>query len=109
MAKSSYDIIKNIMMTEKCTLLKDGGAKAAGSTKNQYVFRVCKCANKLEIAAAVEEIYGVTVKSVNVMNYQGKLKRMGRSPKMGRRASWKKAVVSLSEGTIGEAQDIKGA
>ena len=46
--KSSYDIIKHIMMTEKCTLLK--GA-------NQYSFKVCSCATKTEIAAAVEDIY----------------------------------------------------
>lgn len=100
MAKSAYDIIKNIMMTEKCNLLMQGGAKAAGSTKNQFVFKVCTCANKQEIASAVEEIYGVKVKSVNIMNYTGKLKRIGRSPKAGRRSSWKKAVVALSEGTI---------
>ena len=61
--KSSYDIIKHIMMTEKCTLLK--GA-------NQYSFKVCSCATKTEIAAAVEDIYeGVKVKSVNIMNYTG--------------------------------------
>ena len=37
---------------------------------------------------------------MNVMNYQGKAKRAGRSMKMGRRPDWKKAVVTLSEGTI---------
>ena len=81
--KSSYDIIKHIMMTEKCTLLK--GA-------NQYSFKVCSCATKTEIAAAVE--------SVNIMNYTGKLKRVGRNPVRGRRSNWKKAIVTLAEGTI---------
>ena len=51
-------------------------------------------------ADAVEEIYGVKVKSVNMLNYKGKPKRSGRSPLPGRRANWKKAVVSLAEGSI---------
>ena len=54
----------------------------------------------VEIADAVEKIYGVKVESVNLMNYAGKPKRAGRSPVVGRRANWKKAVVTLSEGEI---------
>ncbi len=92
MIKSSpYDIVKNIMMTEKATILKE---------KNQYAFKVAPKATKLEVADAVEEIYGVKVKSVNMLNYKGKPKRSGRSPIPGRRANWKKAVVSLAEGSI---------
>ena len=92
MIKSSpYDIVKNIMMTEKATILKE---------KNQYAFQVAPKATKLEVADAVEEIYGVKVKSVNMLNYKGKPKRSGRSPLPGRRANWKKAVVSLAEGSI---------
>ncbi len=92
MIKSSpYDIVKNIMMTEKATILKE---------KNQYAFKVASKATKLEVADAVEEIYGVKVKSVNMLNYKGKPKRSGRSPLPGRRADWKKAVVSLAEGSI---------
>lgn len=92
MIKSSpYDIVKNIMMTEKATVLKE---------QNQYAFKVASKATKLEVAAAVEEIYGVKVKSVNMLNYKGKSKRSGRSPIPGRRADWKKAVVSLAEGSI---------
>ncbi len=92
MIKSSpYDIVKNIMMTEKATILKE---------KNQYAFKVAPKATKLEVADAVEEIYGVKVKSVNMLNYKGKPKRSGRSPLPGRRADWKKAVVSLAEGSI---------
>ncbi len=92
MIKSSpYDIVKNIMMTEKATILKE---------KNQYAFKVAPKATKLEVADAVEEIYGVKVKSVNMLNYKGKPKRSGRSPLPGRRANWKKAVVSLAEGSI---------
>ena len=92
MIKSSpYDIVKNIIMTEKATILKE---------KNQYAFKVAPKATKLEVADAVEEIYGVKVKSVNMLNYKGKPKRSGRSPLPGRRANWKKAVVSLAEGSI---------
>ncbi len=49
----------------------------------------------------VEDIYeGVKVKSVNIMNYTGKFKRVGKSPVRGRRSNWKKAIVTLAEGTI---------
>lgn len=91
MQKSAYETIIYMMMTEKSALLKE---------QNQYAFKVSPKASKIEIAAAVEEIYGVKVKSVNTMNYQGKPKRAGRSPMVGRRANWKKAVVTLSEGSI---------
>ena len=91
---SPYDIVKHLMMTEKSALLKE---------QNKYAFRVAVKATKLEVAAAIEEIYGVKVKSVNVLNFMGKLKRAGRSPIPGRRASWKKAVVTLAEGSIGLA------
>jgi len=89
--KSAYDIIRNILVSEKSSLLKE---------QNQYSFKVCVCANKCEVAAAVEKIYGVKVKSVNLMNYKGKAKRAGRSPIPGHRSDWKKAVVTLAEGTI---------
>ena len=63
--------------------------------------RVHVDAEKIEIGRAVESLFpGVKVASVNVMNYSGKPKRMGRSPKVGRRANWKKAIVTLSEGAI---------
>ena len=91
MTKSPYDVITNLLMTEKSSLLKD---------QNKYAFRVSPRASKLEIADAVEKIYGVKVDSVNLMNYAGKPKRSGRSPVAGRRANWKKAVVTLSEGEI---------
>jgi large subunit ribosomal protein L23 len=89
--KSAYDVIANIMMTEKGALLKE---------QNQYAFKVSTDATKLEVAAAVEKIYSVKVKSVNLMNYKGKAKRAGRSPIAGRRSDWKKAVVTLAEGSI---------
>ncbi len=53
-------------------------------------------ANKIEIAKACEEIFGVKVAKVNTLNMQGKVKRMGRYPE-GRRPQWKKAMVTLTE------------
>lgn len=91
MKNSPYDIVKHLMMTEKSALLRE---------QNKYAFKVDVKSTKLEIASAVEQIYGVKVKSVNILNFLGKLKRQGRSPIPGRRASWKKAVVTLSEGSI---------
>ena len=62
----------------------------------KYTFEVAKSANKIEIAKAVEEIFGVKVAKVNTLNMQGKEKRTGRFP-AGRRPSWKKAMVTLTE------------
>lgn len=67
--------------------------KSAG----QYIFEVAKYANKLDIKAAVEKLFNVTVKSVNVLNLKGATARkFGRAA--GRQASWKKAYVVLNEG-----------
>ena len=68
--------------------------------ENKYAFKVDVNAEKIEIGKAVEELFNVKVASVNVMNYSGKAKRAGRSNKMGHRADWKKAIVTLAEGTI---------
>lgn len=62
----------------------------------QVVFRVVSDATKPEIKAAVEELFKVQVKSVQVANVKGKVKRFGRS--FGRRKDWKKAFVSLAPG-----------
>jgi len=61
----------------------------------KYVFEVAKDANKVEIAKAVEEIFGVEVEKVTTLHVKGKEKRVGANPK-GRTASWKKAVVRLT-------------
>lgn len=90
--KSPYDVIDTILLTEKNTDL---------GNLDKYAFKVAPDATKLDVKAAIEELFsGVKVKSVNVMNYSGKPKRTGRSMKIGRRANWKKAIVTLSEGTI---------
>lgn len=61
-----------------------------------YTFVVAREANKIEIARAVEKQFNVKVRDVRTMRYAGKQKRMGRF--VGRKASWKKAVVTLAEG-----------
>jgi large subunit ribosomal protein L23 len=61
-----------------------------------YTFVVANDANKIEIARAIEKQFNVKVKDVRTMRYAGKEKRMGRFT--GRKASWKKAVVTLAEG-----------
>jgi large subunit ribosomal protein L23 len=61
-----------------------------------YTFVVAKEANKIEIAQAVERQFNVKVSDVRTMRYAGKAKRMGKHA--GRKASWKKAVVTLAQG-----------
>ena len=61
----------------------------------KYTFKVATDANKTQVKLAVEEIFGVEVEKVNIMNYDGKVKRMGRN--VGRTAAYKKAVVTLTE------------
>lgn len=65
--------------------------------KNQVVFKVRTDATKPEIKKAVELLFDVKVDGVTVINYQGKSKRHGATK--GRRANWKKAYVSLAEGS----------
>lgn len=80
------------LITEKSEMLSEG--------LNQYSFIVDKKSNKIEIKKAVEEMYRVSVESVNTMVMPGKLKnRSTRSGLLrGRVSSYKKAVVKLSEG-----------
>mgnify|MGYP001254232679 FL=1 len=67
---------------------------------NRYAFVVCKSANKIDIKKSIETAYEVKVKSVKTMNYYGKMK--SRSTKsgviMGKKNSFKKAIVELVEG-----------
>ena len=85
--KTAYDIIIRPIITEKS--MSDLDIK-------KYVFAVAKNATKTEIKQAIEEIFDVTVIKVNTINVGGKEKRTGAYPK-GRTASWKKAIVKLSE------------
>ena len=87
MATTAYDIIKRPIITEQ---------SMEQTEMKRYTFEVAKTANKIEIAKAIEEIFGVKVAKVNTLNMQGKEQRTGAYPK-GRRPSWKKAMVPLTE------------
>ena len=88
--KHSHSIISRPLITERATIL-------AEDKKNpQYIFKVAPSANKIEIRRAVESIFNVKVKSVNTIRVKGKLKRQGRT--QGKRADWKKALITLQGG-----------
>jgi large subunit ribosomal protein L23 len=84
--KSVYDIILRPIITEK---------SMEGVENKKYVFEVARSANKIEVRKAVEQIFGVKVKSVNTINVPGKEKRMG--VHVGKTAARKKAIVCLTE------------
>ena len=87
--KDLYDIVQTVCLTEKATLLSE--------KLNKYVFRVNPKANKLQIKDAVEKLFKKSVLSVNTCNYAGKKKRE-RTASFGRKAHWKKAIVTLKKG-----------
>ncbi len=84
-----YSVIDNVRLSEKATLLQE--------LNNEYVFKVDRRANKLEVKRAVEKLFGVKVTAVRTCNYAGKRKRLRRADE-GRTAQWKKAMVRLKEG-----------
>ena len=84
--KAAQDIILAPVITEN---------SMQGIASKKYTFKVATDANKIEIAKAVEEIFGVKVAKVNTIHVEGKKKRLGMQP-MGRRRSWKKAMVTLT-------------
>lgn len=88
---NSYDILRKPVITEKSMAPV---FDREGNEIKKYTFIVPVTVNKIEVKKAVEEVFGVKVSKVNTMNYTGKLKRMGRFE--GRRASFKKAVVTLT-------------
>ena len=86
MSKTAQDIILRPIITEE----------SMGMTAmKKYTFAVAKDANKIEIKKACEELFGVEVYKVNTMNVRGQKRRYGRYE--GYKASWKKAIVTLTE------------
>ncbi|MFO7969010.1 MAG: 50S ribosomal protein L23 [Bacillota bacterium] len=83
----NYDIIKRPIVTEKSTKL---------SEQNKYTFEVDKKANKIQIKEAIEAIFDVKVKKVNVINGKPKAKRVGQY--QGFKPAVSKAIVTLEEG-----------
>lgn len=86
MSRLAQDIILRPVITEN---------SMDGIADRKYTFEVAKDANKIEIAKAVEELFGVKVAKVNTINVNGKLRRYGRFE--GFTASRKKAIVTLTE------------
>ncbi len=84
--KAAQDIVIAPIITEKSmSVIAD----------KKYTFKVATDANKVEIAEAVEKLFGVEVAKVNTVNVRGHKRRMGRY--VGTTSAWKKAVVTLSE------------
>lgn len=91
--KAAQDIILRPIITEQ---------SMDNLPNNKYTFQVAKDANKIEIKAAVEELFNVEVVKVNTVNCRGRQKRMGRF--VGTTASYKKAVVTVNP----EPKNAKG-
>lgn len=84
-----YDVIKRPLISEKTSLEGEG--------KNVVAFEVDRAANKIEIKDAVEKLFKVDVVAVNTSVVRGKVKRVG--ARFGKRSNWKKAYVTLKEGS----------
>jgi len=76
-------------VTEKATMVAD--------KLNQVVFKVRKTATKMQVKEAIESMFKVDVKAVNLLNVKGKTKKASRNT-MGKRSDWKKAYVSIQAG-----------
>jgi large subunit ribosomal protein L23 len=84
--RTAYDIILKPVISER---------SMADVQDRKYTFKVAVDANKTQVKMAIEEIFGVDVEKVNIMNVNGKVKRMGKN--IGRTAASKKAIVTLTE------------
>ena len=82
----AQDIVIRPVITEK---------SMAGMGMKKYTFEVAKNATKVDVARAVEELFGVKVAKVNTLNVRGHFRRQGRSE--GYTSAWKKAIVTLTE------------
>ncbi len=88
--KDPRAIIQRMMLTEKGTRMTE--------MENKYLFQVDPSANKIEIKRAIEQLFNVKVAKVNTMHRMGKDKRV-RTMNYGKTSAWKRAVVTLKEGS----------
>lgn len=88
MSSRPEDIIVGALVTEKSERLR--------AEENTYTFRVARRATKVDIRRAIESLFRVHVIDVRVMNFEGKVRRMGMFT--GPRPGWKKAIVCLKPG-----------
>lgn len=95
MTLTSFDIVKNVRITEKGTIQAD--------KFNKFTLRVDPRANAIQIKKAVEELFKVKVIKVNTANFLGKLRRQS-TKTAGKSSDWKKAIVTLKKGDKIELQ-----
>ena len=86
--KTAQDIIIRPVITEE---------SMAEVAEKKYNFEVAKSATKIDVARAVEQLFGVEVAKVNTMNVKGHKRTYGRFT--GYKSDWKKAIVTLTEGS----------
>ena len=86
--KNPHDVVKGLIRTEKGSMLM---------RFNKYIFWVDRSSNKIEIKRAIEDIYKVKVDAVNTVMMRGKAKRVRYA--IGYTSDWKKAIVTLKEGS----------
>ncbi len=84
---NAYKALIRPLVTEKASVM---------NSLNKYFFEVAKNANKIEVAKAIQEIYGVKPVSVNIIRMQGK--KVGQGRTRGKRKDWKKAIITLKKG-----------
>jgi len=83
--QSPYDVILKPVISER---------SMDEAQNKKYTFKVLKSANKTQVKHALEEVFGVEIKKINILNVKGKKKRMGRF--VGRTSDTKKAIVTLT-------------
>jgi large subunit ribosomal protein L23 len=94
--KNIYSVLQGPCLTEKAALMQEEDGK--------IVFKIHPKANKIEVKNAVELMFNVKVKDVKTVTLHGKKKRVGKT--VGFTNDWKKAYVTLSEGTINFADEL---
>ncbi|MBZ0268412.1 50S ribosomal protein L23 [bacterium] len=87
--RDARSILVRPLLTEKATIARE--------MANEYVFAVARDANKIQIKEAMESRFQVKVTGVRTVAVKGKIKRMGAH--QGKRADWKKAYITLKEGS----------
>lgn len=88
--KNLYEVLQGPCLTEKASIAQED--------KGVVVFKVRPEANKIEVKNAVEAMFDVRVSCVRTVSMRGKKKRVGKT--IGSTNDWKKAYVSLAEGSI---------
>ncbi|MDR1928706.1 MAG: 50S ribosomal protein L23 [Endomicrobium sp.] len=82
------NILKKLIVSEKASIMK--------KNDNKYTFVVHKNANKFHIKQAIKDSFNVEVSNVRILNYSGKIKRIGIYS--GYKSNWKKAIIKLNKG-----------